>query len=91
MRRFTKTAIIVTAILLVIYHSARLIAFYAYDFDLSFLPFFVANIILLFIILIIDIIKSQKQFRIKILFKDLFIAIILLLVYVPDIIIQGFI
>lgn len=91
MRGFTKIAIILTAILLVVYHSARLIAFYVYDIHLSFLPFFVTNIILLFIILIIDIIKSEKQFRITKLFKDLLISILLLLVYVPDIIIQGFV
>ena len=84
-------SLVLTAILLVVYHSARLIAFYVYDLDLSFLPFFVTNIILLFIILIIDIIKSEKQFRITKLFKDLLIAILLLLVYVPDIIIQGFV
>lgn len=91
MREFTKIAIIVTVILLVVYYSARLIAFYVYDLDLSFLPFFVTNIILLFIILMIDIIKSEKQFRITKLFKDLLISIILLLLYVPNIIIQGFV
>ena len=92
MRKFTKYSIILTAIIVLSFCIIYYIVLKLKNIDLSFLPFMITNIILLVIFAIIDVIKFNDNNKAFSLFmKDLLIIIILMIIYIPFIIIQGFV
>ena len=92
MRKFTKYSVIVTGIIVIVFCIIYYIVLKLKNIDLSFLPFMIANIILLVIFAIIDVIKFKEDDKTFSLFmKDLLIIIILMIIYIPFIIIQGFV
>ncbi len=92
MRKFTKYSIILTAIIVLSFCIIYYIVLKLKNIDLSFLPFMITNIILLVIFAIIDLIKFNDNNKAFSLFmKDLLIIIILMIIYIPFIIIQGFV
>ena len=92
MRKFTKYSIILTAIIVLSFCLIYYIVLKLKNIDLSFVPFMITNIILLVIFAIIDVIKFNDNNKAFSLFmKDLLIIIILMIIYIPFIIIQGFV
>lgn len=92
MRKFTKYSIILTAIIVLSFCIIYYIVLKLKNIDLSFVPFMITNIILLVIFAIIDVIKFNDNNKAFSLFmKDLLIIIILMIIYIPFIIIQGFV
>ena len=92
MRKFTKYSIILTAIIVLSFCIIYYIVLKLKNIDLSFLPFMITNIILLVIFAIIDLIKFNDNNKAFSLFmKDLLIIILLMIIYLPFIIIQGFV
>lgn len=92
MRKFIKYSIIFTLIIVIVFCIIHYIVLKLKDMDLSFLPFMITNIILLIIFAIIDVIKFKENDKTFILLmKDLLIIILLMIIYLPFIIIQGFV
>lgn len=92
MRKFIKYSIILTAIIVLSFCIIYYIVLKLKNIDLSFLPFMITNIILLIIFAIIDVIKFKENDKTFILLmKDLLIIILLMIIYLPFIIIQGFV
>ena len=92
MRKFIKYSIIFTLIIVIVFCIIHHIVLKLKDMDLSFLPFMIINIILLVIFAIIDLIKFNDNNKAFSLFmKDLLIIILLMIIYLPFIIIQGFV
>lgn len=92
MRKFTKYSIILTAIIVLSFCIIYYIVLKLKNIDLSFVPFMITNIILLIIFAIIDVIKFKENDKTFILLmKDLLIIILLMIIYLPFIIIQGFV
>lgn len=92
MRKFIKYSIILTAIIVLSFCIIYYIVLKLKNIDLSFVPFMITNIILLVIFAIIDVIKFKENDKTFILLmKDLLIIILLMIIYLPFIIIQGFV
>lgn len=92
MRKFIKYSIIFTLIIVIVFCIIRYIVLKLKNMDLSFLPFMIINIIFLIIFAIIDVIKFKENNKTFILLmKDLLIIILLMIIYLPFIIIQGFV
>lgn len=92
MRKFTKYAIIITILFVVVFMIVHPIVLNTYGQDLSFLAFAIFNAPLLLLMLIVDVIgyRGEKE-KITIFFKDLMISVLVLLLYSPIAFVQGFV
>ncbi len=92
MRKSTIYAIIITVLFIVVFMIVHPIALNMNGFDLAWAPFALGNAITLVLLILIDVrnYKGNKA-KVTIFFKDLMVSILVLLLYSPIALVQGFV